>query len=114
MPVLPLVASMTVWPGFRAPERSASSMTARAMRSLTDPIGLNDSTFTNRLTPAGASFRIRTTGVFPIVSRMLSNLAICVAPFRGSLPRRLELSPLLPPCPFESPLERALELRLCR
>ena len=43
---LAMVASMTVWPGFSAPERSASSMTARAMRSLTDPIGLKASTFT--------------------------------------------------------------------
>ena len=51
--MLPLVASMTVWPGFSAPLRSASSMTARAMRSLTEPIGLKDSTLTYTLTPGG-------------------------------------------------------------
>src|SRR2546423_6669715 len=74
IPVLPLVASMTVCPGFRLPLRSASSMTPSARRSLTDPIGLNASIFTYKLTCAGASFLIFTTGVWPIVSRMLSNL----------------------------------------
>jgi exodeoxyribonuclease-3 len=57
MPVLPLVASMTVWPGCSAPERSASSMTARAMRSLTEPRGLKDSSLANTRTPGGAELR---------------------------------------------------------
>ena len=40
MPVLPLVASTTVMPGFKAPDASASSMIATARRSLTDDSGL--------------------------------------------------------------------------
>jgi hypothetical protein len=43
MPVLPLVASTTVWPSTRRPFARASSITASAMRSLTEPIGLKDS-----------------------------------------------------------------------
>jgi hypothetical protein len=46
MPVLPLVASITVCPGLSSPLRSACSMTARAMRSFTEPSGLNDSSLT--------------------------------------------------------------------
>src|ERR1700761_9514680 len=73
MPVSPLVASITVCPGFTAPVRSASSITPSASLSFTDPSGLNASTFTNRSTPAGASLLIRTTGVFPTVSRIFAN-----------------------------------------
>ena len=76
MPVLPLVASTTVCPGRNAPERSASSMIARAMRSLTEPIGLNDSSFANTLTPGGASLPRRTRGVLPIVSSIVSYFAM--------------------------------------
>src|SRR5262245_60770829 len=76
MPVLPLVASITVMPGLSAPLRSASSMTARAMRSFTDPIGLNASTLTYTLTPAGASLLSFTTGVLPMVSRMFLKRAM--------------------------------------
>ena len=54
MPVLPLVASTIVCPGLSSPRRSASSITPRARRSFTEPIGLKDSTLTYRLTPAGA------------------------------------------------------------
>ena len=42
-------------------------MTARAMRSFTEPIGLNDSTLTYTLTPGGASFCSFTSGVLPMV-----------------------------------------------
>src|SRR5437588_7654325 len=49
-------------------------MTPSARRSLTDPIGLNASILTYSFTCAGASLLILTTGVWPIVSRMLSNL----------------------------------------
>ena len=68
--MLPLVASITVWPGFSCPAFSAASMTPSARRSLTEPSGLKASTLTNRLTPGGASRLIRTTGVLPTVSRM--------------------------------------------
>src|SRR5579863_7583741 len=83
MPVLPLLASITVCPALRRPVRSASSMTPRANRSLTEPMGLNASSFAYRATCAGASFRILTTGVRPIVSRMLLNRFLPVAPFPG-------------------------------
>ena len=43
IPVLPLVASTTVWPGLRCPLFSASSITPMASLSLTEPIGLKDS-----------------------------------------------------------------------
>ena len=46
MPVLPLVASTTVWPGLRAPARSAASITLSASRSLTDDAGLKNSALT--------------------------------------------------------------------
>ena len=46
MPVLPDVASTTVWPGFSVPRRSASSMIAIARRSFTDDSGLKNSHFT--------------------------------------------------------------------
>src|SRR5262245_38663279 len=71
MPVLPLVASITVWPGLSWPARSAASITPSARRSLTEPSGLNASILTNRLTSRGASLLMRTTGVWPTVSRML-------------------------------------------
>ena len=68
MPVLPLVASMTVCPGLSEPSRSAASITPSASRSLTEPSGLNASSFTNSSTPAGAMLLMRTTGVLPTVS----------------------------------------------
>src|SRR5580704_4433708 len=73
IPVLPLVASMTVCPGFNCPESSAASITPSASRSLTEPRGLNASIFTNRFASGGASLLILTTGVLPIVSRMFPN-----------------------------------------
>ena len=44
MPVLPLVGSMIVAPGFSSPFCSASSSIALAMRSFTLPAGLKYST----------------------------------------------------------------------
>ena len=46
IPVLPLVASTTVCPGFSVPRNSASSMILIAKRSLTDPAGLKNSALT--------------------------------------------------------------------
>jgi len=43
MPVLPEVASITVWPGLSAPLFSASKIMAIASRSFTEPRGLNAS-----------------------------------------------------------------------
>src|ERR1700739_2764634 len=70
IPVFPLVASMTVWPGLSSPDFSAASITPRANRSFTEPRGLKASIFTKRFTPCGARRLIRTTGVLPIVSRI--------------------------------------------
>ncbi len=70
--MLPLVASITVWPGLSAPLRSAASIISSAMRSFTEPIGLNDSTLTQTFRPGGASLLSRTSGVSPIVSRMFA------------------------------------------
>ena len=72
MPVLPEVASTTVWPGLSAPLRSASSMIAMARRSFTDDSGLKYSHFTYIVTCSGALLLTRTIGVRPMVCRMLS------------------------------------------
>src|ERR1700704_4237073 len=72
MPVLPLVASITVCPGFSSPLRSAASITPSANLSFTEPSGLNASSLTNSSTPGGASLATLTTGVRPTVSRMFS------------------------------------------
>jgi hypothetical protein len=72
MPVLPDVASTTVWPGFSSPRRSASSMIPIASRSFTDESGLNASHLTYMVTFEGARRLIRTTGVLPMVPRMSS------------------------------------------
>jgi len=45
IPVLPLVASTTVCPGFKVPSFSAASMIAKANRSFTDDNGLKYSAF---------------------------------------------------------------------
>ena len=83
IPVFPLVGSMTVIPFFSFPFFSASSIMYLVMRSLTEPPGLNFSSFRNS-SRFGFGFRwfIRTIGVFPIKSRMLSTI-ICftVYPF---------------------------------
>ncbi len=51
MPVLPEVGSRIVVPGPIAPFASASSISARATRSLTDPVGLRDSSLAQMRTP---------------------------------------------------------------
>src|SRR4051812_4810264 len=84
MPVLPLVASITVCPGLSLPVRSASSMTPSARRSFTEPMGLNASIFTNSRTCLGASFVILTTGVRPMVPRMSSYLGMDAPVSRSS------------------------------
>src|SRR5881397_3139725 len=66
MPVLPLVGSTIVSPGLRRPSRSAASIMLRAMRSLTLPAGLNDSTLpSSSADPAWTTRFKRTSGVPP-------------------------------------------------
>src|SRR4051812_36270810 len=79
-PVFPEVGSMIVPPGLRAPERSASSTIASAMRSLIEPPGLARSDFTQTsLSPNRRLMRM--CGVLPIVSRMLAALIACLLPW---------------------------------
>ncbi len=76
MPVLPEVPSMIVPPGFSRPARSASSIIRTAIRSLIELPGLNVSILT-RTVPLTTPFVIRlmrTIGVSPIVSRMVSQI----------------------------------------
>src|SRR5262249_30349529 len=69
MPVLPDVASSRIEPGCSRPVASRSSISARATRSLTEPVGLAASSFANRRTVGlGASRGISTVGVSPIDS----------------------------------------------
>src|SRR5690606_40681743 len=73
-PVLPLVPSMIVPPGFSSPFRSASSIIATPIRSLTEPPGLKNSTFASSVPGRSAPSRCRrTSGVLPMVSRMESD-----------------------------------------
>ena len=67
MPVLPEVGSRIVMPRPRAPFISASSISARATRSLTEPVGLCDSSLAQMRTPGlGESLESSTSGVLPI------------------------------------------------
>src|SRR5215470_10466271 len=69
MPVLPLVGSTIVAPGLSTPRRSASSSIETAMRSLTLPPGLSDSTLAATTAPPGFGRRLsRTIGVWPTSS----------------------------------------------
>ena len=71
MPVLPEVGSRIVWPGAIAPFSSASSISARATRSLTEPVGLCDSSLAQMRTPGlGESRLSSTSGVLPIAWMM--------------------------------------------
>src|ERR1700678_819341 len=74
MPVLPLVGSTTTPPGLSFPARSASSIIASAMRSLTDPAGLACSILaqTRPRGPGDSGARIATRGVSPMRSSALS------------------------------------------
>src|SRR5262249_16713973 len=96
MPVLPLVASTTVWPGLSEPSRSAASITPSASRSLTEPSGLNASTLAYRLTPSGASLLMRTIGVLPIVVRMFGCSALMSAQALGPIVRARAVERLHP------------------
>src|SRR3954462_14344288 len=67
MPVLPEVGSRIVWPGRISPFSSASSISERATRSLTEPVGLNDSSLAQMRTPGfGDRRRSSTSGVLPM------------------------------------------------
>ena len=71
-PVLPEVASTIVPPGPSSPRASASSIMARAIRSLTLPPGLNHSSLAKmRAAAAGDSACSSTRGVSPIASSTL-------------------------------------------
>ena len=71
MPVLPEVGSRIVWPGRMSPFSSASSMSARATRSLTEPVGLCDSSLAQIRTPGFGERRLSSTsGVLPIACTM--------------------------------------------
>jgi hypothetical protein len=71
MPVFPEVGSRIVWPGEIAPRSSASSIIARATRSLTDPVGLCDSSLAQSRTPGlGDRRRSSTNGVLPMAWTM--------------------------------------------
>src|SRR5438309_11426682 len=69
MPVLPEVGSMIVPPGLSFPERSASSIMARPMRSLIDPPGFARSDFIHTSARSPNRRLIRMCGVLPMVSR---------------------------------------------
>jgi len=65
-PVLPLVGSTIVPPGFRAPRFSASSIIASPMRSFTEPPGFSISSFATRRGLRPLPIRLRCTrGVLP-------------------------------------------------
>ena len=67
MPVLPEVGSRMVWPGRMRPLSSASSISARATRSLTEPVGLRLSSLAQILTPGFGLRRLSSIrGVCPI------------------------------------------------
>ena len=86
IPVLPLVGSIISTPGFRMPAASAASTMASAIRSFTQPAGLNDSSFTITFASRflfDAKFESCNSGVLPISSfRFLAifaiNLFVCV------------------------------------
>ncbi|CFW19699.1 Uncharacterised protein [Bordetella pertussis] len=72
MPVLPLVASIRVSPGWISPRSSARRIMDRAGRSLTEPAGLLPSSLARitlpRACPAAPGMRCRrTSGVLPTV-----------------------------------------------
>src|ERR1700761_842824 len=71
MPVLPEVGSRIVCPGRIRPFSSASSIIARATRSLTEPVGLRDSSLAQSRTPGFGLRRFSSTsGVWPIAWMM--------------------------------------------
>src|SRR5215213_5160578 len=85
MPVFPLVAStIVVRPGSIRPSASAASIIATPMRSLTEPPGLNISSFANSSAPSGAIRVSWTIGVRPTWSAMLIGIpGIRCSGYRG-------------------------------
>ena len=77
MPVLPDVPSMIVPPGLSRPARSASSIILTAMRSLIELPGLKVSILASTvpLTTPLVMRLMRTIGVSPMASRMVSQIA---------------------------------------
>jgi hypothetical protein len=91
LPVLPPVYSTTVCPGVRRPDRSAPSIIASAIRSLYEPVGLQDSSLTQISAASGVARRFRRTiGVFPIDSSIAARTPIAVDM------RRPYYTPMLP------------------
>ena len=80
MPVLPLVGSTIVPPGFSLPEASASSIIARAIRSLIDPPGLERSDFSQTWALSPKIRLTRICGVLPMVWRTLAAMVMISAP----------------------------------
>ena len=69
MPVLPLVASITILSGVSSPDRSPASIMQSAARSLMEPPGFRYSSFARILTRGfGFMRRISTSGVRPMAS----------------------------------------------
>ena len=81
MPVLPLVGSMmVVRPGAMRPSRSAASIIASPMRSLTLPPGLKDSSLPYTSAPLSSEILFRrSSGVPPISSVMLRTLVMAAS-----------------------------------
>src|ERR1035437_9977777 len=75
-------------PGFRTPRCSASSIIARAMRSLIEPPGFCRSSLTQTSTRGSKSLLMRSSVVLPIVSRMLLALATGSPSGLGRFPLR--------------------------
>src|SRR5262245_37341424 len=77
MPVLPLVGSTMVEPGFSTPRRSASSTMESAMRSFTLPAELSDSSLATTAALPGRGRRCsRTIGVPPMRSSTVSAIPL--------------------------------------
>src|SRR5579885_596265 len=92
MPVLPLVGSTIVAPGARRPSRSAASTIATAMRSLTLPAGLSDSSLPSTVALRGPGSRFsRTSGVLPTSSSTepATHVARTAAPPPAAVPTSL-------------------------
>ena len=70
MPVLPLVGSTIVPPGFSLPSRSAASMMRTAMRSFDEPPGFRYSTLASTVAAMpSVTLLSLTSGVSPMRSR---------------------------------------------
>ena len=77
MPVLPLVGSRIVAPGFNKPSRSAASIIEIAVRSLIEPVGLRSSIFAHSRTFGAGDKRGKPiSGVCPTESSRESKRAI--------------------------------------